>query len=327
MTATSASPPTTAAATSPARMPLASGTWVILVATLLLAVVATVFVDNFASGRNLRGLFLSVSLIGIVAVGLSLVTLVGQVFTLSIPALIALSTLVFASTLGLGSGVALLITVALGAAVGLVQGVIVGRFGSDPIITTIGAAAVLAGVGQLWVHGRTVIGDGQADLLNSNVLGIVPFQTLVFVLLAVGVGGWHAFTTSGRTMTLVGLNTRAATVAGLRAWPMIALAFTISGATTGLAGSLLSAQTGQGTLLLGAGFGFDAIVAVVVGGVSVRGGIGSPIGAAIGAMFVGLVENIVALAGFSYQVQLVTQGVLVLVAVTAMGVASNRRRS
>ena len=315
----------TAAAIGTKRVPVTSGTWVITGATVVLALLALLFVDNFASGRNLRGLFLSVSLIGIIAVGLSLVTLVGRVFTLSIPALVAMSSLVFASTLGLGPGLALLITVVMAAVVGAVQGVIVGCFDADPIITTIAAAAVLGGIGQLWVHGRTVIGDGDATLFNSDVLGIVPFQTLVFVLIAVGAAWWHGYTVTGRTLTLVGLNSRAATVSGLRAWPMVVLAFTVSGAATGLAGSLLAAQTGQGTLLLGAGFGFDAIVAVVVGGVSVRGGVGSPVGAAIGAMFVGLVENVLALLGLSYQVQLVTQGVLVLVAVTVMGVATTRR--
>ena len=325
MTATEA-PPTTLPVAGARRVPVTSGTWVITGATVLLAVLASLLVDNFASERNLRGLFLSVSLIGIIAVGLSLITLVGQVFTLSIPALVALSTLVFATTLDLGSGTALVITVSLGAAIGLVQGMVVGRFDADPIITTIAASAILGGVGQLWVQGRTVIGDGDAALFNSNVLG-VPFQTVVFVLLAVVVAWWHNHTTTGRRLTLVGLNRRAATVSGLRAWPMVTLAFAASGATTGLAGALLSAQTGQGTLLLGAGFGFDAIVAVVVGGVSVRGGVGSPLGAAVGAMFVGLVENVLALVGLSYQVQLVTQGVMVLVAVTVMGVAANRRRS
>jgi len=305
----------------------APGTWIITGATVLLALVATVFVDNFATGRNLRGLCLAVSLIGIIAVGLSLITLVGKVFTLSIPALVALSTLVFASTLGLGSGWAMLITVTLGAAVGLAQGLVVGRFEADPIITTIATAAVLNGIGQLWVEGRTVVGRGNSELFNSNVLGFLPFQTLVFVVLVVVVGSCHAKSVTGRMLTLVGLNSRAANVAGMRSWPLVVLAFTVCGATSALGASLLSAQTGQGTLLLGASFGFDAIVAVTVGGVSVRGGVGGPVGAAVGAVFVGLVENVLALLGLSYQVQLVTQGVLVLVAVTLMGVAANRKRS
>lgn len=305
---------------------VSSATTVIATATVLVAVVATFTVDSFASSSNLRGLFLSVSLIGIVAVGLSLVTIVGKIFSLSIPALVAVCSILFATTLHLGSGVALLLSVLLASGVGLVQGLVVGRLETDPIITTIAAAAILVGIGQLWTDGRTIVGDGEAEMFNSNVLGFVPFQTVVFAVLTAALFWWHRYTVTGRQLTLVGLNEKAARVSGLRSWPLVALAFTVSGATTGLAAGLLSAQSGQGTLLLGASFGFDAIVAVVVGGVGVQGGAGTPLGAAVGAIFVGLLENVLSLWGLSYQWQLVSKGLMVLVAVTAMGIAVSRRR-
>jgi ribose transport system permease protein len=289
-----------------------SGTAVIGVATLALAAV---------------GLFLAVSLIGIVAVGISLITIVGKVFTLSVPALIALSTILFASTLHTGTVIALSATVLLASAVGLAQGVIVGKFETDPIVTTIASAAVMVGIGQLWTNGRTVVASGDSEFLNSNIFGFLPVQGAMFVGLTAALFWWHRFTTTGRRLTLVGLNEKAALVAGIRSWPLVALAFTISGATTGLAGGLLSAQSGQGALLLGASFGFDAIVAVVVGGVGIKGGVGTPLGAAIGAVFVGLLENILALIGFAYEYQMVAKGVLVLAAVAAMGLAGQRKRS
>jgi ribose transport system permease protein len=304
-----------------------SGTTVILSATIVLSVIASFTVGNFASASNLRGLFLSVSLIGIVAVGLSLVTIVGKIFSLSIPALIALSTILFAHTLHFGSGVALLLAVLLGTAVGFAQGFVVGKLQTDPIITTIAASAIMVGLGQLWTNGRTIVGVGSANLFNSNLIGFIPFQTTVFVILTLLLFGWHANTVSGRKLTLIGLNEKAALISGLRSWPLVALAFTVSGASTGLAAGLLSAQSGQGTLLLGASFGFDAIVAVVVGGVGIKGGVGTPLGAAVGALFVGLVENVLALMGLNYQYQLVAKGVLVLAAVVAMGVAGDLRRA
>jgi ribose transport system permease protein len=274
-----------------------SGSGVIAAAIVVLGVIASVTVHSFATPDNLRGLFLSVSLIGIVAVGLSLVTIVGKIFSLSIPALIALCTILFATTLHLGSGVALVLSVLL---------------------------ATVVGVGQLWTGGRTIVGEGEASFLNSVLLGFLPVQTAFFALLTAGLFWWHRYTVPGRKLTLMGLNERAARVSGLRSWPLVLLAFTVSGATTGLAAGL---QSGQGTLLLGASFGFDAIVAVVVGGVGIKGGIGTPLGAAIGAVFVGLLENILSLMGLSYQYQLVSKGLLVLVAVTVMGISANRRRS
>jgi ribose/xylose/arabinose/galactoside ABC-type transport system permease subunit len=304
-----------------------TGTMVIGIATVLVFLVATVAVGGFASSTNLRGLCLSVSLIGIVAVGLSLITIVGKIFTLSIPATIALSTILFAHTLHLGAGVALALSILLATAIGLLQGVIVGKFEADPIITTIAAAAILVGVGQLWTNGRTIAGHGDTTLFNSNLLGFIPFQTAVFVVLAAVAFWWHRFTISGRKLTLIGLNEKAARISGLRSWPLVVLAFTISGAATGLAAGLLSAQSEQGSLSLGSSFGFDAIVAVVVGGVGIKGGVGTPVGAAVGAIFVGLLVNVLALIGLSYEYQLVFKGLLVLAAVAVMGVAANSERS
>lgn len=305
-----------------------TGTTVIGVATVVVAVIAAITVHGFATSTNLRGLCLSVSLVGIIAVGLSLITIVGKIFSLAIPATVALTTILFASTLHMGAPVSLILAVLMAAAIGLVQGVIVGKFEADPIITTIAAAAILVGIGQIWTDGHTVVGrHGDTGFFNSNLLGFLPFQTAVFIVVAAVAFWWHQFTVGGRKLTLIGLNERAALVSGLRSWPSVVLAFTASGVATGIAASLLSAQSDNGSLTLGANFGFDAIVAVVVGGVGIKGGVGTPLGAAVGAVFVGLLENVLALVGLSYEWQLVSKGVIVLVAVAVMGVAANSERS
>jgi ribose transport system permease protein len=304
-----------------------TGTTVIGAATVVVALIAAIAVHGFATSTNLRGLCLSVSLVGIIAVGLSLITIVGKIFSLAIPATVALTTILFAETLHMGGAVALVLAVAMSTVIGLIQGVIVGKFEADPIITTIAAAAILVGLGQIWTDGHTVVGHGSTTLFNSNLFDFLPFQTAAFIVIAAVAFWWHRFTVAGRKLTLIGLNERAALVSGLRSWPSIVLAFTASGAATGVAASLLSAQSSNGSLTLGANFGFDAIVAVVVGGVGIKGGVGTPLGAAVGAVFVGLLENVLALVGLDYEWQLVSKGVIVLIAVAAMGVAGNSERS
>jgi ribose transport system permease protein len=315
---------------APRRLPRptsVTGTTVIGTATVVVALIAAATVHGFATSTNLRGLCLSVSLVGIVAVGLSLITIVGRIFSLSIPATIALGTILFATTLHLGAGLALVLAVLMSTAIGLVQGIVVGRFEGDPIITTIASAAILVGVGQIWTNGQTIVGHGDTTFFNDNLFGFLPFQTAVFVVVAAAAFWWHRYTVAGRKLTLIGLNERAALVSGLRSWPLVVLAFTVSGATTGVAAALLSAQSDRGALLLGQNFGFDAIVAVVVGGVGIKGGVGTPLGAAVGAVFVGLLENVLALVGLSYEWQQVSKGVLVLAAVAVMGVAASSGRS
>ena len=297
----------------------ATATSMVTVATIGLAVVATVTIDAFPTASNIRGLCLSVSLIGIIAVGLSFITIAGQVFSLSIPALVALCTITFASSNYLGVTTSVLLTVALGATVGAIQGVVVGRFEADPIIVTIATAAILVGLGQLWTNGQTVLGTGDNTVLNMNLFGFLPFQTAVFLTVTIALLWLLRQTVFGRQLTLFGLNERAGLLSGYRRTMIVTAAFAISGATTGLAGALLAAQSNQGLLTSGASFGFDAIVAVVVGGVAIAGGIGTPLGAAVGAVFAGLLNNVAALAGLSYEMQLVTEGALILLVVLMSG--------
>lgn len=299
----------------------ATGSTVIGVTTVALFVISTLAVPNFASASNIRALLLSVSLTGIAAAGLSLVTIAGQVFSLSVASTIAVGTLAFARTLGAGGWPALGAATVVGLLVGAVQGLVVGRLRTNPIITTIAFSAILLGLGQLYTNGRTISGQGDAGLFNSNLFGVLPFQVLAFLLVTAGLYLWHRYTTAGRRITLIGLNQRAAQLSGIRVWPLILTAFAISGACAGLAAGLLAAQSGQGNLLLGGTFGFDVIVAVVVGGIAVNGGTGTPLSASVGALFVGLLGNVLALVGLTYENQLVIKGVLVLLAVTLTGLS------
>ena len=307
------------------RHAVRSGAAVIGVLTVLLFVLAAIAVPNFASSSNVRSLLLSVSLVGIAAVGLSLITIIGRIFALSIASMIALTTIVFAHALQFGPWIAFLIAVLSGTAMGLLQGSIVGLLKADPIITTIAFSAILLGAGQEWTGGRTVVGSGGTGILNQNLMGI-PFQVIVFLAGTAILGWWQRYTAPGRRITLIGSNERAAWLSGLRAGPHVLLSFLIFGTMVGTSGALLAAQSGEGNVLLGGTFGFDVIIAVVVGGVVIIGGAGNPANAAIGAIFVGLLGNILALMGLAYQNQLLVKGVLVLLAVVLMGISERSRR-
>jgi len=308
------------------RLAQPSGATVVAVATIVVAVVASFTLDGFATASNFRGLSLSLSLIGIVAVGLSFITICGQVFSLSISTLAALSTICFASFLHLGAIEAMVITIVMAACLGAVQGFIVGHFESDPIIVTIAANAVMIGVGQLLTDGQTIMGVGDTAIFNANIFNFLPVEAAIFIVVTLVLYWALRHTVPGRQLTLLGLNDRAARISAIpRTWLIVA-AFAVSGATTGIAGALLSAQSNSGQLQLGAGLGTGAIVAVVVGGVAITGGIGTPIGAAIGAIFVGLLVNVASLAGFDYALQRVTEGALILAVVLLAGVYSRESR-
>ncbi len=308
------------------RMVQPSGATLVAIATIVVAVVASFTLDGFATASNFRGLSLSLSLIGIVAVGLSFITICGQVFSLSISTLAALSTICFASFLHLGAIEAMLITIVMATCLGAVQGFIVGHFESDPIIVTIAANAVMVGVGQILTDGQTIMGVGDTSIFNASIFNVLPVEAAIFIVVTLVLYGALSHTVPGRQLTLLGLNNRAARISAIPRTRLIVAAFAISGATTGIAGALLSAQSNSGQLQLGSGFGTGAIVAVVVGGVAITGGIGTPIGAAVGAIFVGLLVNVASLAGFDYALQRVTEGALVFAVVVLAGIYSRESR-
>jgi ribose transport system permease protein len=303
------------------------GSSIIRIVTVVLFAVACFAVPSFATASNLRALFLSVALVGVAAVGLSLITIVGRLFSLSISATIATSTIVFAYELDAGPWLALLAAITFGVLVGAVQGMLVGRFSTDPIVTTIAVAAIVVGIAQIITGGRNITGNRGSNPFGSSVFGVIPAQVFIFFVITAIVWWLHRYSRYGRVLSLIGLNEKAAVVSGLRTWPTVLLAFTVSGALAGLAGGLLGSESGQGNLQLGATFGFDAITAVVVGGISVKGGQGSPLDAAVGAVFVGLLGNTLILLGLSYEAQLMVKGALVLTAVVAAGASASGART
>jgi len=288
----------------------------IKIAILLLIGWAWAAIPGFASAANLHAVMYSVAAVGMAAVGMAFITLSGHLFMLSMAATAALSSIVFASTLHLGLPVALALVLVAGACVGLAQGLIVGMAGANPIIATIAAGSILMGLGSLWSGGLTVIGQGDASWLGVGTLfGLVPNQVLLFVLIAVAADVVVERTRFGRELRLIGLNRCAATLAGLRSGRVLVLAFVFAGVTAALSGGLIASQATQGNLKLGAGLDFDAIAAVLVGGVAIKGGRGRVMDAAFGAVFLALVSNILLISGLTFEIQLVVKGVVVMASV------------
>jgi ribose transport system permease protein len=283
-------------------------------------------VNGFGTVDNVKSLLQSVSLIGIAAVGTAFVTISGNYFMLSVGASTAVSTIVFAKALSLGLPLALVVTLGAGAIAGLVQGTAVGLLNTNPIVTTIAAASLILGVGQIVSGGLTVNAGGSADLLNDTIAGVLPVRVLIFFVVALAAHALMQTTRFGREVRLTGSNREAAELAGLRVRRVIVLAFVLAATAAALSGALLAAEASQGNLRLGATFDFDVIAAVLVGGVAVTGGRGSIIDAAFGAVFIGMVSNILIVSGQPYELQLLAKGGIVLMSIALAALASRRRR-
>ncbi|WP_447588050.1 ABC transporter permease [Aquipseudomonas campi] len=299
----------------------------IKVATLVLLLWAWLSIDNFGSTANVNAIMYSVAAIGIAAVGMAFITLSGNLFMLSMAATAALSTIVFASFLHLGLFPAMLIVAAAGIVIGLVQGVVVGIGKVNPIIATIAVSSILMGAAALYSGGLTIVGQGDASWLGVGSYASIPNQLLLFVAFALFAEFVVQRTRFGRELRLIGLNRTTATLSGIRIGRTLVLSFVFAGFAAALAGCLFASQATQGNLKLGAGLDFDAIAAVLVGGVSIRGGHGRIIDAAFGALFLAIVSNILLVKGLSFEIQLMVKGLVVIFAVILGALAIGLRKS
>lgn len=275
----------------------------------------SVATPGFVSPLSLSALMTAISFIGCVAVGMTFITLTGNIMSLSLGVTLSAAALVFLSSLALGIVGACVVAVLFGVAVSGVQGIVIGYFRANPILVSIAALALITGISELVTGGQRVYpAAANFAFFKSRVAGI-PVTTLIF-LGAVGLGELIlSGTRFGRAMRMVGSNWRAAEAAGLNAATVVTGAYLLAGAFSAVSGILLAARYGSGDMELGAGYDYSAIAAVLVGGTAIQGGEGSVLRTLIGVSAIAAVEVVLLLRGFPEELQYLVTGIIVLLVI------------
>lgn len=306
---------------------LSAGVVVIIVVLLALGGSTA---PEFATIDNLLNVVRAASITGIVALGLTFVTISGNYFSLSVAQTAVLASVVYASVASTsGFLVGILVTVAVCIAVGATQGAIVG-VGGNPVVVTLAAGAAILGIILLITRSDRVRLTAPSDSLEVLVgratpLGI-PMAVWAFVLLAILCHLLLQRTTLGRRTILVGANKKTATAVGMNVRLIVIAVFSISALMAGMAGVLTAAEFGVADTAQFPGLDINAVAAVLVGGTAIKGGQGSIIQTCIGALFVSLLRNYLQIIGLSTGVQLVFVGAAVVVAVSAYALVKGTRR-
>ncbi|MFB9909539.1 ABC transporter permease [Allokutzneria oryzae] len=283
----------------------------------------------FLSSENLFNVVRAVSEIGIIAIGMTFVILVGGI-DLSVGAVVGLSAVGSAVLLvndDLGVLPAVLTVLAIGLVFGLLQGMASALFGIQAFIVTLAGLQIARGLARIWSDGQGVAiayGDGPNEapltfsLLGERTFGgVVPIPALIFAGLAVLAVLFLRTSAFSRHLYAVGGNEKAARLSGVPVNRVKIIVFGISGLLAALAGIVHAGQLNQGSPNDGAGYELDAIAAVVIGGTSLSGGRGSVVGTVTGALLLGVLNNILALNNIDANVQLLIKG-LVIVAAAAL---------
>lgn len=291
----------------------------IFIAFFALVIVLMIISPNaFAKPRNLINILKQASINGILSCGMMFVIISGGI-DLSAGSTIALSGVVAAlcaQIQGLPIIVAVLAALAVGAAVGAVNGFGVAYAGLPPFIITLATMTGMRGLALIVSGGSPVYGLAKSfeNLTNQFILGI-PILAIYFIVIVLISGFVLTKTVFGRRVYAVGGNEATARVTGINVKRMKLTVYTLCGLTAGVAGLLVASRTVQGSPTAGDGYEMDAIAAVVIGGISMSGGSGKWYGTIIGALLLAVISNGLDILGVSSNYQKIIKGVIIAVAV------------
>lgn len=305
---------------------VASRLGIFLLLLALAGVGAALRPAKFPTAENLLSILRNVTLLGIVAVGVAFITTARHYVDLSIPSIMAFAGLAAISAQPHGIAASLAAGLAAGLAVGLINGAAIGYGRVNPILWTLAMAFLLDGLLRWFFAGRQVYPDaalpaGAFFLALSQIRfwGLLSLPTLIFIVLAAG-GQWlMRGTRFGREVRLTGAAYEAARLSGVNVRRVVMLTFVLSAGCTSVAGLLLSSMSRQGTFDMGQGYDFNAVTAVVLGGVSLAGGRGSVLGVLGGVLVTGVLLNILVLLELGSYPQLVIKGAVFIAVVAATG--------
>jgi len=275
--------------------------------------------DAFFTWGNWTNIIRQTAINGILAIGVTFVILTKGI-DLSVGSIMALAGAVGASLATSANPHALWLSVAsacaVGAGLGAVNGLTVARWSLPPFVVTLGMLSAARGITFIFCDGRPIPNLSESFLAmgSGDVLGLpMPIVLLALTFLA----GWFTlrYTVFGRHVYAVGGSEKSARTSGVRVARVVTLAYVISGLLAALAGLVLTARTTAALPQAGVAYELDAIAAVVIGGTSLAGGVGTLTGTLFGALIIGTINNGLDLMGVSSYYQQIVKGAIIVGAV------------
>ncbi len=299
----------------------------ILEAVLLLLIAGfALFAPGFFSLRNMLNVLRSVSMQGIIAFGMTLVIISGEI-DLSVGSSVAFAGCVAAyttkklavtGTMAIAPAIviAIVLTLLLGFLIGSFTGIFRTRFRVPTFITTLALMTALSGAANLLTNGFPITPFPEwYNFFGGGYLFGIPFPAVLFLIVFGLIYFLSNYTTFGRSVYAIGGNEEAARLSGIKVSRVKILTMGLVGLLSALSGLLVSSQIMSGTATTAKGWELDVISAVIIGGVSLQGGSGRIWGTFIGVVFLGVIINGMTLLNVSEYWQFVVKGMLILAAV------------
>ena len=294
---------------------------------IVLIIGVSIFVPNFFSGVNMRGLALSVATVGIIACTMLFCLAAGD-FDLSVGSVVALSGVLAAVVINNTHSMPLGIAAGIlaGGLVGLINGAVIARIGINALITTLATMQIVRGFSYIVSDGKAV-GVGESSFFTLGISSFLSIPTPVWIMIACFVvyGLLLNRTIFGRNTLAIGGNAEAARLAGIGVVKTKIIIFMLQGLMAGFAGVILASRMTSGQPATAQGLELQVISACVLGGVSLTGGVGTMTGVIVGVLIMGTVQNAMNLLNIPPFYQYVASGSILLAAVLFDRLKQRRR--
>lgn len=292
-----------------------------------LVVLMSLLSDRFLSGANASNILRQIATVVTVGAFFTLLMIAGGL-DLSVGGVLALGGVVavLISNAGVPLPVAILLTVGVGGAVGLLNGVLVASIGLNSVIATLGTMYITRGLAEVLTEGKALVAtDPGYPYIGNATIGPVPVMVVVMVVALTVALVIDKRTLLGRFAVLVGSNPGAAWLSGVPARGTLVTLFAATGAAAAFAGVMVSSRLATAVPTVEVDFAFAVIIATLIGGTSLLGGQGSVVGLFIGALIVGCMTSGMNILGVPAFYQTVLLGVVLLAAVGADAVARRQK--
>ncbi|MFQ8433438.1 ABC transporter permease [Amaricoccus sp. W119] len=292
-----------------------------LIGLILLCVFLSLTTDTFLSVRNALNILDQITVLGIMAVGMSFVILIGGI-DLSVGSVLALAMMVMGyltNMLGLPLPVSILFALIAAGLCGMVSGVLITSFRVPPFIATLAMMSVARGLANMITDGQQIVGFPPWFMMLAidRHFGVLT-ATVALMLIVTGIAwAFLRYRAGGRMLYAVGGNPEVARLAGINVNVVTIGVYVVAAILAGLAGIVLAARLDSVQPSSGFGYELDTIAAVVIGGTSLSGGSGGIGGTLIGVLIIGVLRNGLNLLNVSPFVQQVVIGVVIVLAVAA----------
>lgn len=271
---------------------------------------------NFIGRNNIFAIFQQISVLGIATMAATML-LKSALFDLSSAGIISLTCVLTAKLItdGMSTVLAAFLGLAASLAMGFLNGVIVSKTKTVPMIITLGMSYVYNGIALVLTGGVFIGLKGKFAFLGNGKLFGVPVSIIIMIVVVIITYFIITFTRYGRRLTAIGNSPEVTYLAGINVDKYQILNYMFSGGMVGLAGLLLLSRLGSVVAAVGAGYELRAIAAAIIGGISVTGGKGSVFGAFLGVILMGIISNGMNILSISFHYQNIVLGIVIVTAV------------